>query len=80
MILTSEITSIFAAHPWLRDGRSAVPLDIMIYKLVKSYVRASPLKRASLKVASCYATIKNNASFILLSFPPFLGAGDIEED
>lgn len=50
MILNVEITSISAAHPWLRDERNAIPLDILIYKLVKSYVRASPLKRSALKV------------------------------
>ncbi|KAJ4726735.1 CDPK-related protein kinase [Melia azedarach] len=39
-------------HPWLRDGNLAVPLDILIYKLVKSYLRATPLKRAALKALS----------------------------
>ncbi|CAJ2667370.1 unnamed protein product [Trifolium pratense] len=40
------------SHPWLRDEKNAIPLDILIYKLVKSYVRASPLKRAALKALS----------------------------
>ncbi|XP_027361512.1 CDPK-related kinase 4-like isoform X2 [Abrus precatorius] len=39
-------------HPWLRNERNAIPLDILIYKLVKSYVRASPLRRAALKALS----------------------------
>ncbi|KAB2596862.1 CDPK-related kinase 4-like [Pyrus ussuriensis x Pyrus communis] len=39
-------------HPWLRDENRDVPLDILIYKLVKSYVRSSPLKRAALKALS----------------------------
>jgi hypothetical protein len=52
------ITSIFAAHPWLRDENQAVPLDILIYKLVRSYVRATPFKRAALKVVSQYLIIK----------------------
>lgn len=39
-------------HPWLRDESRAVPLDISMYKLVKSYVRATPLKRAALKALS----------------------------
>ncbi|KAI3732264.1 hypothetical protein L1987_63468 [Smallanthus sonchifolius] len=39
-------------HPWLRDENRAVPLDILIYKLVKSYLRASPLRRAALKALS----------------------------
>ncbi|KAL3521700.1 hypothetical protein ACH5RR_019849 [Cinchona calisaya] len=40
------------AHPWLRDQNYAVPLDILIYKLVKSYIRATPLRRAALKALS----------------------------
>ncbi|KAK9914568.1 hypothetical protein M0R45_038340 [Rubus argutus] len=39
-------------HPWLRDERRAVPLDLVIYKLVKSYVRATPFKRAAIKALS----------------------------
>ncbi|CAB4271655.1 unnamed protein product [Prunus armeniaca] len=39
-------------HPWLRDEKHDVPLDILIYKLVKSYVRATPFKRAALKALS----------------------------
>lgn len=36
------------SHPWLR-GRHVIPLDILVYKLVKAYLRYSPLKRAALK-------------------------------
>ncbi|PKA66326.1 CDPK-related kinase 3 [Apostasia shenzhenica] len=39
-------------HPWLRDGNREVPLDILIFKLVKAYGRATPLKRAALKALS----------------------------
>ncbi|KAK1431627.1 hypothetical protein QVD17_08117 [Tagetes erecta] len=39
-------------HPWLRDKSHHVPLDILVYKLVKSYVRATPLRRAALKALS----------------------------
>ncbi|KAJ9186993.1 hypothetical protein P3X46_002495 [Hevea brasiliensis] len=39
-------------HPWLRDENRPVPLDILIYKLVKSYVRATSFKRAALKALS----------------------------
>nr|XP_010933744.1 CDPK-related kinase 3 isoform X1 [Elaeis guineensis] len=39
-------------HPWLRDEQRQVPLDILIYKLVKSYLRATPFKRAALKALS----------------------------
>ncbi|XP_009768687.1 CDPK-related kinase 4 isoform X2 [Nicotiana sylvestris] len=40
------------AHPWLRTENPVLPLDILIFKLVKSYTRASPLKRAALKALS----------------------------
>ncbi|KAK4480534.1 hypothetical protein RD792_013610 [Penstemon davidsonii] len=39
-------------HPWLRDLNCAAPLDLMVYRLIKSYVRSSPLKRAALKAIS----------------------------
>ncbi|XP_062120002.1 CDPK-related kinase 4-like [Humulus lupulus] len=39
-------------HPWLRDESRDLPLDISVYKLVKAYIRATPLKRAALKALS----------------------------
>lgn len=39
-------------HPWLRDENQPIPLDILIYKLVKSYLHATPFKRAALKALS----------------------------
>ncbi|XP_039134723.1 CDPK-related kinase 3-like isoform X2 [Dioscorea cayenensis subsp. rotundata] len=39
-------------HPWLRDEQRHIPLDILIYKLIKSYIRSSPFKRAALKALS----------------------------
>ncbi|KZV50880.1 CDPK-related kinase 3-like [Dorcoceras hygrometricum] len=39
-------------HPWLRSECHPIPLDILIYKLVKSYVHATPFKRAALKALS----------------------------
>lgn len=39
-------------HPWLRDQNRTLPLDILIYKLVNSYIRTTPLKRAALKALS----------------------------
>ncbi|KAF5733276.1 putative calcium-dependent protein kinase [Tripterygium wilfordii] len=39
-------------HPWLRDDARPIPLDILIYKLVKSYLHATPFKRAALKALS----------------------------
>ncbi|KAE8681572.1 CDPK-related kinase 4 [Hibiscus syriacus] len=39
-------------HPWLRDDSRLVPLDILIYKSVKSYLHATPFKRAAQKALS----------------------------
>ncbi|KAL7158970.1 hypothetical protein ABFS83_02G178700 [Erythranthe nasuta] len=39
-------------HPWLRSESHPIPLDILIYKLVKSYLHATPFKRAALKALS----------------------------
>ncbi|KAH7289763.1 hypothetical protein KP509_30G018000 [Ceratopteris richardii] len=38
-------------HPWLR-GNHNIPVDILVYKLVIAYIRASSLKRAALKALS----------------------------
>lgn len=46
----TKVDFFIAAHPWLRNENHPVPLDILIYKLVKSYLHASPFKRAALKV------------------------------
>ncbi|WZZ81148.1 hypothetical protein YC2023_101720 [Brassica napus] len=40
------------AHPWLRGENPGLLLDFSIYKLVKSYIRASPFRRAALKSLS----------------------------
>ncbi|GMN42840.1 hypothetical protein TIFTF001_012044 [Ficus carica] len=39
-------------HAWLRNDNRPVPLDIFVYKLVKAYFYATPLKRAALKALS----------------------------
>ncbi|KAG9452585.1 hypothetical protein H6P81_005489 [Aristolochia fimbriata] len=39
-------------HPWLWDENRPVPLDILVYKVVKAYLRATPLKRSALKALS----------------------------
>ncbi|XP_037492053.1 CDPK-related kinase 4 isoform X2 [Jatropha curcas] len=52
-------------HPWLRDENQSVPLDILIYKLVKSYVRATPFKRAALKALMRHVTEAMKESRVL---------------
>ncbi|KAL3604261.1 hypothetical protein D5086_005120 [Populus alba] len=39
-------------HPWLRDDSRPIHVDILIYKLVKAYLHATPFKRAALKALS----------------------------
>ncbi|XP_020223947.1 CDPK-related kinase 3 isoform X1 [Cajanus cajan] len=39
-------------HPWLRDDSRPIPLDILVYKLVKAYLHATPFKRAAVKALS----------------------------
>ncbi|XP_078171254.1 CDPK-related kinase 3-like [Carex rostrata] len=39
-------------HPWLREENRRIPVDILIFRLVKHYLRATPLKRAALKALS----------------------------
>ncbi|AQK64657.1 CDPK-related kinase 3 [Zea mays] len=40
------------AHPWLRDEQQQIPLDMLVFKLVKAYLVSTPLKRAALKALS----------------------------
>ncbi|XP_022770630.1 CDPK-related kinase 3-like isoform X2 [Durio zibethinus] len=52
-----RMTSVQAlTHPWLRDDSRPIPLDRLIYKLVKLYLHATPLKRAALKALARNAT------------------------
>ncbi|KAL9251951.1 CDPK-related kinase 3-like protein [Drosera capensis] len=57
-------------HPWLRNENHHIPLDILIYKLVKSYVHGTPFKRAALKALSKALTedelVYLRAQFMLL--------------
>lgn len=38
-------------HPWIR-GHQKLPLDVLIFRLVKSYLRSSTVRRAALKALS----------------------------
>ncbi|CAA2951642.1 CDPK-related kinase 3-like [Olea europaea var. sylvestris] len=57
-------------HPWLRSESYPIPLDILVYKLVKSYLHATPFKRAALKALSKALTedelVYLKAQFMLL--------------
>ncbi|XP_075501313.1 CDPK-related kinase 5-like [Primulina tabacum] len=39
-------------HPWIRDTDLKTPLDILILKLMKAYLRSSPLRKAALRALS----------------------------
>ncbi|KAL3640272.1 hypothetical protein CASFOL_015240 [Castilleja foliolosa] len=40
-------------HPWIRNTNDVkVPLDILIFKLMKAYMRSSPLRKAALRALS----------------------------
>ncbi|XP_074581256.1 CDPK-related kinase 3-like [Curcuma longa] len=39
-------------HPWLRNEQRQIPLDMLVYRLIKLYLRTSPLKRAALTALS----------------------------
>ncbi|XP_014755644.1 CDPK-related kinase 3 isoform X2 [Brachypodium distachyon] len=40
------------SHPWLRHECRPIPLDILVFRLVKAYLRSTPFKRAALKALS----------------------------
>ncbi|XP_010518347.1 PREDICTED: CDPK-related kinase 3 [Camelina sativa] len=54
-------------HPWLRDDSRVIPLDILIYKLVKAYLHATPLRRAALK-ALAKALTENELVYLRAQF------------
>lgn len=82
----TDSCSVIAAHPWLRSENHPIPLDILIYKLVKSYLHASPFKRAALKVLFSFCIVRcvycsmidftrHNQISILLLFCVFIHTG-----
>ena len=48
--LSNSFFLLIAAHPWLR-GHQKIPLDILIFRLIKTYLRSSIVRRAALKVS-----------------------------
>ena len=46
---------LLAGHPWMRNYNDVkVPLDILIFRLMKMYMRSSSLRKAALRVCICY--------------------------
>ncbi|KAA8536169.1 hypothetical protein F0562_028647 [Nyssa sinensis] len=44
---------LFAGHPWIRNYNGVkVPLDILIFRLMKAYMRSSSLRKAALRALS----------------------------
>ncbi|KAG0590218.1 hypothetical protein M758_1G080200 [Ceratodon purpureus] len=39
-------------HPWIRNNNVKIPLDIIVYRLVRAYLRATSMRRAALKALS----------------------------
>lgn len=39
-------------HPWIRSDKVEIPLDIIVYRLVRAYLRATSMRRAALKALS----------------------------
>uniref|UniRef100_A0A7N0TE54 non-specific serine/threonine protein kinase n=1 Tax=Kalanchoe fedtschenkoi TaxID=63787 RepID=A0A7N0TE54_KALFE len=45
-------------HPWLRNYNDVkIPLDILIFRLLKTYMRSSPLRKAALRALSKTLTV-----------------------
>ncbi|CAA0832779.1 CDPK-related kinase 5 [Striga hermonthica] len=45
-------------HPWIKNSNGVkVPLDLLIFKLMKAYMRSSPLREAALRALSKTLTI-----------------------
>ncbi|XP_078433052.1 CDPK-related kinase [Wolffia australiana] len=46
------------SHPWIRNyNDTKVPLDVLLFKLMKSYMRSSPLRKAALRAMSKILTV-----------------------
>lgn len=55
-------------HPWIKNSNDIkVPLDILVFKLMKAYMRSSPLRKAALMV-SIYCYSKMSVAFFSMIF------------
>lgn len=51
VIVNHHCNLLFAGHPWIRNYNNVkVPLDILIFRLMKAYMRSSSLRKAALRV------------------------------
>lgn len=50
-------------HPWIRSNNVKIPLDILVYRLVRNYLRASSMRKAALKALS--KTLTEDETFYL---------------
>ncbi|KAJ4890233.1 CDPK-related kinase 5 [Raphanus sativus] len=46
------------SHPWIKDSNDAkIPLDILVFKLMRAYLRSSSLRKAALRALSKTLTV-----------------------
>jgi len=51
--LVVSIHVFFLGHPWIRNYNDIkLPLDILIFRLIKAYIRSSSLRKAALRVST----------------------------
>jgi len=47
-------------HPWIKNYKDVkVPLDILVFKLMKTYMRSSSLRKAALRVCVFLKLLQN---------------------
>ncbi|RZR76787.1 hypothetical protein BHM03_00001669, partial [Ensete ventricosum] len=66
-------------HPWLRNPEEVkIPLDIIVYKLVKAYICSSSLRKSALRVCSSSLFYLVKAFSIFLMIASFLSVAYIK--
>lgn len=59
----------FLGHPWIRNYNDIkLPLDILIFRLIKAYIRSSSLRKAALRVSN--SVLQN---FVFIFYPSVHG-------
>jgi len=78
--LVVSIHVFFLGHPWIRNYNDIkLPLDILIFRLIKAYIRSSSLRKAALRVSTsnfCFHGYNDASSVwqlaLTLSYPKFV--------